>query len=107
MYVCVYVCMYVRTTYVSTNMRKHTVTRTHSHALYSHTCTHSPLVICSSLEYDPSQYGLYLHDETAMPRQAKLWDYLDQKFTSGYQDTLVLHLEPSPLRAELAGEEGR
>ena len=42
-----------------------------------------------------------------MPRQAKLWEYLDQKFTSGYQDTLVLHLEPSPLRAELAGEEGR
>lgn len=58
----------------------------------------------SSLEYDPSRYGLYLHDETVLPRQAKLWDYLDQKFTSGYQDTLVLHLDPSPLRAELAGE---
>lgn len=73
----------------------------------THTVTYTRLPPHSSLEYDPSRYGLYLHDEAALPQQDKLWDYLDQKFTSGYQDTLVLHLDPSPLRAELAGEEGR
>ena len=75
------------------------------------TCIHKPThphsISHSSLEYDPSLYGLYLHDEVALPRESKLWDYLDQRFASGYQDTLVLHLEPSPLKVQLAGEEER
>nr|WEL12724.1 ras guanine nucleotide exchange factor K-like [Halisarca dujardinii] len=64
-------------------------------------------LICNtcSLEYDPSYYGLFLHDEEMIKRPAKLWEYLDCKFSTGYQDTLVVHLEHRVVKVQLIGEE--
>jgi hypothetical protein len=64
-------------------------------------------LICNtcSLEYDPSFYGIYLHDEEMISREHKLWEYLDSKFSNGYQDTLVLHLEHRMVKVQLQGDE--
>ena len=63
--------------------------------------------LVSSLEYDPLFYGLYLHDEVELPKKAKLWDYLDGRFSYGYQDTMVLHLKPRPVLIQLEGNDER
>ena len=47
---------------------------------------------CSSLEYAPHFYGLFLHNNEMLPHTSSMWEYLDQQFPSGYQDTVVLHM---------------
>lgn len=51
---------------------------------------------CSSLEYDPRFYGLYLHDDSILPTTASMWDHLDA-VAPGYQDSLVMHMLHKPI----------
>ena len=51
----------------------------------------------SSLDYDPRFYGLYFHDDTMLPGDVSMWDYLDD-IVPGYQDSLVMHMVHKPIR---------
>ena len=66
----------------------------------------SSITLCSSLEYDPRLYGLFLHDDQQLPSDQSMWDYLDD-LVPGYQDSLVLHMIHKPVMVCLDGEEER
>ena len=55
------------------------------------------LFFYSSLEYDPRFYGLYFHDDTMVPSDVSMWDYLDDVAPS-YQDSLVMHMLHKPIQ---------
>ena len=61
---------------------------------------------CSSLEYDPRLYGLYLHDDQQLPQELSMWDYLDDS-VPGYQDSIVLHMVHKPIVVSFEEEEQR
>ncbi len=61
----------------------------------------------SSLEYDPRFYGLYFHDDTALPLDAAMWDHLDEVHAQGYQDSLVLHMMHKPIKVSFNKDDDR
>ena len=65
------------------------------------------IYVCSSLEYDPRFYGLYLHDASSLPGDASMWDYLDNEVASNYQDSIVMHMVHKPVQVSMLTEEDR
>ena len=76
---------------------------THTH---THTHTHTN-ILCSSLEYDPRFYGLFLHDDSQLPMDVSMWEHLDEISPGGYQDSIVMHMIHKPIQVSLQGDEER
>lgn len=68
---------------------------------------HYSLSLFRSLEYDPRFYGMFFHDDVLLPMDASMWDHLDETISSGYQDSLVLHMIHKPVQVSFQKEEER
>lgn len=65
-------------------------------------------IFCRSLEYDPRFYGMFFHDDAQLPMEVSMWDHLDETgSSSGYQDSLVLHMIHKPVQISFQMEEER
>ena len=60
-----------------------------------------------SLEYDPRFYGMFFHDDVQLPMDVPMWDHLDDASSSGYQDSLVLHMLHKPVQVSFQKEDDR
>ena len=50
---------------------------------------------------------MFFHDDSMLPTEASMWDHLDETSSSGYQDSLVLHMVHKPIQVSFQREEDR